>query len=83
MSGKAEAQVTASHVSSPSCGLSEPFPTASDGSGYCGLAPLGLRLQAELFTSLIRLEPFSGTSPNTYKAALGPVWVTLYRLDQF
>ena len=40
-------------VLSPSRGLCEPFPTASDGSGYRGSAGLGLRLQAEPFTSLV------------------------------
>ena len=44
-------------VTSLSRGPFEPFLTASYGSGYPGSAWLGLRLQAELFTSL-------GTSPN-------------------
>ena len=48
-------RLTASQISSPSRGPSEPFLTASHGSGYRGSAWLGLRLQAELFTSLARL----------------------------
>ncbi len=39
---------------SPSHGPFEPFLTASYGLGYPGSARLGLRLQAELFTSLTR-----------------------------
>jgi hypothetical protein len=40
------------NVTSPSRGLSELFPMASNGLGYRGSARLSLQLQAELFTSL-------------------------------
>jgi len=45
-------RLMASQISSPSRGPSEPFLTASHGSGYHSSAWLGLRLQAEPFTSL-------------------------------